>query len=121
MRIVKIIIIGLLFWIVQACVSGQIIPNTIVHGKQCRFTFQNNSANTVNLVGSFNNWDTVSLPMRKIDKNTWSISINLPKGVYYYQFVINKRVWVVPPYAQAYTNDGFGGKNAVVIIQNGSK
>ncbi|MGC9027644.1 MAG: isoamylase early set domain-containing protein [bacterium] len=111
-----IIILSLIFFMMQGCAHEQILPSTVVNETSCRFTYKNSTANAVNLAGSFNNWDPSSLPMSKIDKNTWSVTINLAPGVYYYQFVINGKTWVVPPYAQAYAEDGFGGKNGVVII-----
>jgi len=121
MRRIHIASYLLLFLFVSGCTHEQIIPNTLVRHNTCVFTYQSNRAKTVNLVGSFNNWDPVNLPMRRTEEKTWVISIALPDGVYYYQFVIDGKTWVVPPHADAYEEDGFGGKNGVVIIINGFK
>lgn len=114
-------ILYFLIFFVSGCLHEQIVPNAIVKHDTCTFTYQSNTAKTVTLVGSFNNWNPENLPMKRIDENRWVISITLPAGIYYYQFVINGKKWVVPPYADMYTEDGFGGKNAVVIVGNNFK
>jgi 1,4-alpha-glucan branching enzyme len=113
---------AILFVIVSlwSCAGGQIIPNVVIYNNTCTFTYESASAKSVNLTGDFNSWDTSSLPMKKVDSKTWVLRMHLNKGIYHYQFIINKDKRVVPPYADAYSSDGFGGKNGVLIIGNGS-
>ncbi len=99
------------------CVSGQIIPNTAVDGTSCTFTYESVSASAVSLVGDFNNWDPASLPMRKAGGKTWILRIQLPQGIYQYRFIVNHDTPVTPPHAQDYASDGYGGRNAVVIVK----
>lgn len=99
----------------------RIVPSAVVGGGSCTFAYTDPGAKTVSLVGSFNNWDRTSVPMKRVDRGTWAVSVRLPRGVYYYQFVVDGRTWVVPPYAGAYAPDGFGGRDAVVVVGGGLK
>ncbi len=99
------------------CVHQQIIPSIIVHkNNNYTFTYQNPSAASVNLAGSFNNWNNTSTSMQKVDKRTWTLTLHLNPGIYYYQFIVNGKTPVTPPDADSYVPDGFGGKNAVIVV-----
>lgn len=101
---------------ISQCAHAPIIPNTFVNNNTCLFRYVSESAHSVNLVGSFNDWGAYPLQMKKIDKQTWEISITLKPGIYYYQFLVDNKNLIIPPNADEYSNDGFEGKNAVVII-----
>jgi 1,4-alpha-glucan branching enzyme len=105
--------------VLAGCVRSQIVPSTAVDGTTCTFTYISASASSVNLAGDFNNWDSASLPMKKIDGKTWIMRIQLEKGVYQYQFIVDHETPVPPPHAAAYAADGFGGKNGIVIVPGG--
>ncbi|MEM9722936.1 MAG: M20/M25/M40 family metallo-hydrolase [Bacteroidota bacterium] len=45
-------------------------------------------AQEVSVVGNFNNWDMFSLPMYKTSEG-WEMKIDLPKGKYYYKFIVD--------------------------------
>lgn len=65
-------------------------------------------AKEVSLVGNFNNWDMFSLPMYPVEDG-WEIKINLPKGKYYYKFVVDG-TWTNDPetHVNELVNDGKG-------------
>lgn len=52
-------------------------------------------AKEVSVVGNFNNWDMFNLPMYKID-NGWEMKIDLPKGKYFYKFIVDG-YWTANP------------------------
>lgn len=74
-------------------------------------------ARTVALAGSFNNWSTTATPMEDSDGDgVWRVVLRLPAGEYQYKFVVNGTVWVTDMKAEAFRDDGFGGKNSVVRV-----
>ena len=108
----------LLFVIVSlwGCAGGPIVPNAVTYNNTCTFTYESSSAESVNLAGDFNDWDPASLPMQKLDRGTWVLRIHLAEGIYHYQFIVNHDIRVVPPHADAYASDGFGGKDGIVLV-----
>jgi glycosidase len=81
---------------------------------------------TVSLRGSFNGWGET--PMKKED-GSWTITLDLEPGEYQYKFFINGQ-WpkdmchdptfgtpMVDPTAAGCVDDGFGGQNAVIVVQ----
>jgi 1,4-alpha-glucan branching enzyme len=79
------------------------------------FTLQAGSAREVCLAGDFNQWKVCDTPLAKVAEDTWTISVDLPPGRHEYMFVIDGR-WVTDPQAPAHVDDGFGNRNAVVVI-----
>lgn len=73
------------------------------------------SVKEVNVVGSFNNWDPRSIPMRR-EGDVFSTILYLPPGSYEYMFVVDGRDWVTDPAAAEVRDDGFGGTNAVLDV-----
>ena len=102
-----------------SCAGGQIVPNAVLYNNTCTFIFESPAAASVNLIGDFNNWDPVSLPMKKQDGKTWVLRMHLAEGIYHYQFIVNHDTPVVPPHADAYASDGFGGRDGIVLVGRG--
>lgn len=75
-------------------------------------------AESVELAGSWNGWDTGKHRLSDTNKNgTWEIRIKLKKGSqYYYQFLINGEEWTNDPGSPFNIDDGFGGKNSVLNL-----
>ncbi|CAD5244189.1 alpha-amylase family glycosyl hydrolase [Thermococcus camini] len=102
-------------------------------GKSCptgmvpvRFTYypRNETVKLVSLRGSFNNWDEL---LMKEENGTWSTTVCLRPGKYEYKYFINGQ-WVkdmpddgtgkpYDPDADGYADDGYGGKNAVRVVE----
>lgn len=86
---------------------------------------------TVHVSGEFNGWLIPGKKLTKGDKVLYKTSFLMQKkgGVwvrwikltvgktYAYKFVINKTAWVADPAASKLMEDGFGGKNSVVIVK----
>ena len=90
------------------------------------FTYrpEGKTVTSVSLRGSFNNWD--EWPMKE-ENGTWSTAVCLRPGKYEYKYFINGQ-WVkdmsddgtgepYDPDADGYTDDGYGGRNAVRIVE----
>ena len=83
------------------------------------FTYRNNQASTVQVIGTFNEWDPKGFEMR-FDPHTqqWSLELALPPGRHEYSFLVNGQQSIPDPQAVITNDDGFGNKNSVVFISN---
>lgn len=74
------------------------------------------TAETVCLVGDFNDWDLQAMPMKKRD-NQFSLTIELSPGrEYQFRYLVNGKEWYNDWNADRYTPNPFGGDNSVVIV-----
>ncbi len=81
------------------------------------FTLQEHSdAKKVYLVGDFNNWNMIGTPLYKT-KNGWETKIDLPKGKYYYKFIVDG-YWTNDPTTpkKELVKDGKGHGGLTVFI-----
>ena len=85
--------------------------------RKIEFHIQNECASNISLVGSFNHWARHVLELEQSEDGLWKIAIPmLPKGKYYYKFVIDDRMWVEDvdnPYREP---DGVNGWNSVLNV-----
>lgn len=79
------------------------------------FTLKAAEAGRVCLAGDFNGWKVCEAPMERVGGDTWSITIELPRGRHEYMFVIDDQ-WVTDPNAMGYSDDGFGNRNSVLVV-----
>lgn len=72
-------------------------------------------AKEVSVVGDFNNWDMFNIPMYKTEAG-WETKINLPKGKYFYKFIVDE-YWTNNPDTpeNELTKDGKGHAGLTVI------
>lgn len=74
-------------------------------------------ADTIHLVGDFNNWSSTSTPLRLSD-NCWSVTLELEAGYsYQYRYLINGTEWYNDWQADRYAPNEHGGDNSVVITE----
>ncbi|MCD6520231.1 MAG: isoamylase early set domain-containing protein [Anaerolineae bacterium] len=73
-------------------------------------------AETVHLVGDFNDWNRHSHPLvRSNVDDTWEITLELEKGkVYQFRYLINGNQWQNDWNADRYVPNPFGGDNSVL-------
>jgi len=77
-------------------------------------------ARSVEVVGSFNDWQRGALPLRDEDHDgIWHGAVVLPTGQHEYMFVVDGERWVADPLAGRYVDDGFGAgrQNALLIVR----
>ena len=89
----------------------------------CKVTFRLNkkqakSAETVHIVGEFNNWDVSSTPMKRLKKGAFNAVIDLKKGrEYQFRYLLNGTDWENDSNADKYVLTPYGNsQNSVVII-----
>lgn len=81
-----------------------------------QFVVESQTAETVHLVGDFNEWQP-TLALEDADGDgVWTGRIALEPGVHQYMFVIDGADWMTDPNASSYQDDGFGQQNAVVAV-----
>jgi 1,4-alpha-glucan branching enzyme len=72
-------------------------------------------AQSVALVGTFNEWDLKRTPMRRDPLLGWKTTIWLPRGRYEYRFVVDGQ-WVSDPNAKESVRNSFGSTNSVIVV-----
>lgn len=81
-----------------------------------RFVLVAPGAARVSLVGDFNSWNPVALPLRRGgDGTTWEVEVPLAPGRYTYAFVVDGRL-ARDPSAPETAHDDFGGPSSVVLV-----
>lgn len=71
-------------------------------------------ADTIHLVGDFNQWSKTSTPLI-LDDNGWHASVELEAGrTYQYRYLVNNEEWHNDWRADHYAPNEFGGDNSVV-------
>ena len=76
-------------------------------------------ARSVHVVGSFNDWAPVSLPLQDRDHDgVWQAVAVLPAGTHEYMFVVDGERWVADPLAGRFVEDGFGRVNSLLIVRS---
>ncbi len=81
-----------------------------------RFELAAPQARSVSVAGSFNGWQVGALTMARNAGGVWSATVALPVGEHRYEFVVDGTRWVPDPTAHAQVDDGFGGRNSVIVV-----
>ncbi len=81
-----------------------------------QFVLEAPSANTVAVAGDFNDWSPDMVLSDPEGDGIWTGRVALEPGVHQYMFVIDGTQWTTDPRADRYTDDGFGNRNAVLVI-----
>ena len=95
----------------RAVETGARRPDTVRYV----FTVKANQVREICLAGDFNQWKVCDAPLLRVGEGVWSITIDLPRGRHEYMFVIDGR-WVTDPNAMGYSTDGFGNRNALLVV-----
>lgn len=89
----------------------------------CKVTFTvpkdlANTAQKINLVGEFNQWDINRTPLKKTTRGYFSTTIDLAKGrEYQFRYLIDGNSWINDPRADKYVyNDYANCENSVVMV-----
>jgi 1,4-alpha-glucan branching enzyme len=89
----------------------------------CKVTFRiseeiGNLAGTAHVVGEFNNWDFLSIPMKKLKKGAFTATLNLEKGrEYQFRYLLDNRNWQNDGDADKLVPTPFGdSENSVIVL-----
>ena len=81
------------------------------------FTLSYPKADSVSLIGSFNQWNPAGHKMRQSgDQNTWVLELRLPEGRHEYAFLVDGKMVVPDQSSPFYQSDGFGNRNSVLFV-----
>jgi len=75
-------------------------------------------AETVHLVGDFNDWSQHSLPFDCCRSNAeyWALTLELDAGRRFeFRYLVNGETWVNEPKAHEYVTNNYGATNSVVL------
>ena len=70
----------------------------------------------VYLAGSMNDWNQKANRLEEVKEGIYKTTLLLKPGEYHYKFVVDGTQWITDEEAQGYTDDGFGGKNSLLIV-----
>jgi hypothetical protein len=100
------------------CPAPEKIENLIPISLSLKMT----GAKSVSVIGSFNDWRPHVNEMQfDSEKNMWTLVVSLPEGRHAYAFVVDDGEILPDPRAVVYEEDGFGSRNAVLIVEDNEK
>ena len=77
--------------------------------------YEDPTAATVAVVGSFNGWSPATNQMHK-NGGSWELTLSLLPGKYSYRFLVDQNKQVLDPTATGTEPDGYGGRNSVLVV-----
>ena len=91
-----------------------------VVGNSIMFSFHDDSAKTVHLVGDFNGWRTHETAFQPDESGIWRAAIPCqPPGKYRYKILLDGERWTEDPSHARKEEDGFGGFNSILVTDAG--
>ena len=80
------------------------------------FTLAATSAESVHLVGDFNDWDEQATPLKRLRDGRFKTTLDLEnERQYQFRYLVNGDEWHNDEEADAYVANPFGGEDSVVI------
>lgn len=73
-------------------------------------------AETVSVVGDFNDWNPESGVMQKRKDGFWAKAIRFEPGTYHYRFVADGEHWFNDPDADGYADSRHDSENCLLIV-----
>jgi predicted alpha/beta superfamily hydrolase len=97
-------------------VSAPILPGQAAdHG----FRLEGYSTATqVSVTGSVYGWDPAAMPLERHPDGVFATTTTIGPGRHLYKFVINGETWIPDPANPRTVDDGYGGRNSVLVIGN---
>ncbi|HXL33911.1 MAG TPA: glycogen-binding domain-containing protein [Gemmatimonadales bacterium] len=99
-------------------VAGDEGPELAEHEGIAQFVGRFPEAQSVHVVGTFNDWRPGSIALEDQDHDgVWRATLVLPAGTYEYMFVVDGERWVPDHLAERLVADNFGRENSIVIVR----
>ena len=83
---------------------------------EIEFTFGAPESKKVYIAGTFNDWNTKSMPMKKGKDGTWRIMVKLSPGRYEYKYFVDG-TWAQDNSGEELAPNPFGTKNCVIGVK----
>ena len=81
------------------------------------FELSQPGAHSVSVIGTFNQWEAGGYEMKPAGNGeVWTLQLKLPEGRHEYAYLIDGEKLVPDPNALLFEDDGFGNRNAVLIL-----
>ena len=81
-----------------------------------KFTFKDENAETVEILGLNSDWQNAIVMSKKKD-GTFTSEVSLPKNSQHeFKYRINETEWVNEPEADSQATNSFGGVNSVIVL-----
>ncbi|MEZ4651353.1 MAG: hypothetical protein R3E97_21690 [Candidatus Eisenbacteria bacterium] len=72
---------------------------------------------SVTVAGYFNEWNASATPLEDGNGDgVWEVAVDLAPGRHPYKFVVDGSEWITDGSAPEFEDDGFGGKNSVLVV-----
>jgi 1,4-alpha-glucan branching enzyme len=87
--------------------------------RNCRVTFSlptETGAQSVHLVGDFNEWSRTSHPIPRRKDGRFSLTLSLRPGRYAFRYLMDGARWANDEAADAYEPNPYGGDNSIVEV-----
>jgi hypothetical protein len=82
-----------------------------------RFVYVAPNAQSVALVGDFNQWNPSAVPLKRLADGTWITDLPLSPGRYAYAFLVDGKLVADPAAPRATSSDDFGFANSVLMVR----
>ena len=88
----------------------------------CRITFrllkdEIGDANSVHLVGEFNNWDTQATPLKKLKNGSFTGELQLEENTeYQFRYLVDHKRWENDHHADKYISTPFGDSDNSIVV-----
>ncbi len=81
-----------------------------------KFTFKDESAETVEILGLNSDWQNAIIMSKKKD-GSFTCDVSLPKNTQHeFKYRVNEELWLNEPEADSQNPNAFGGSNSVIVI-----
>ena len=81
-----------------------------------KFSFQDQAAETIEILGLNSDWKKSVIMSRKKD-GSFSAEVNLPKNTkHQFKYRVNESAWINEPDADSQEPNEFGGTNSVIVL-----
>lgn len=81
------------------------------------FSISAPNARAVYLLGTFNDWGGRTEQLRRVDHGIFTTTVRMRPGIYQYVFRTGSGTILQDPHAGMYADDGFGQRNALIIVK----
>ncbi len=99
----------------SVAVVGNAKRSPIVEGRSVTFIMYEPSAQSVEIAGSFNNWERLKMFRNPSEPGMWGVRYNLKPGRHQYKYVVDNR-WMPDPENYSPADDGNGNVNSTFVI-----
>lgn len=83
---------------------------------QTQFVFEHGDAESISLVGDFNEWKGEAMPLTRMPNGLWTTTVPLPPGRHVYSYLIDGTLLVADPRAPKSGDADYGNEGSVVMV-----